>query len=292
VRDAFINFADTHPADLWHMLGDNAYPDGTDTDYQQAVFDVYPETLRTTPLWPALGNHDGKSANSGTQSGVYYDIFTLPTLGQAGGVPSGTEAYSSFDHANIHFICLDSHDSDRDAAGQMAQWLRAELAATTRDWIVAFFHHPTYTEGTHDSDRSLDSGGRMNDLRANFFPILEAGGVDLILTGHSRVYERSHLLDGHYGKSDTRDPRFIKQAGGTGPFTKPRARAARSGEISIVTGSAGHAGAKPVPLNHPAMWISHNEAGSTLLDIDELKLDLAFLNEARVVRDRLTLLKC
>jgi len=131
----------------------------------------------------------------------------------------------------------------------------------------------------------------MNDLRANFFPILEAGGVDLILTGHSRVYERSHLLDGHYGKSDTRDPRFIKQAGGTGPFTKPRARAARSGEISVVTGSAGHAGAKPVPLYHPAMWISHNEAGSTLLDIDELKLDLAFLNEARVVRDRLTLLK-
>jgi len=144
---------------------------GTGTDYQHAVFNVYPETLRTTPLWPALGNHDGKSANSIAQSGGYYDILTLPNLGQARGVPSGTEAYYSFDHANVHFICLGFHDSDRDAAGPMAQRLRADLAATTRDWIVAFFHHPTYTKGIRDYDGSLDSGGRMNDMRDNFPPI-------------------------------------------------------------------------------------------------------------------------
>ena len=67
------------------MLGDNAYPDGTDADYQKAVFEMYPEYLRTTPLWPALGNHDARTASSITQSGVYYSIFTLPTRGQSGG---------------------------------------------------------------------------------------------------------------------------------------------------------------------------------------------------------------
>jgi acid phosphatase type 7 len=94
---------------------------------------------------------------------------SLPTMGQAGGVPSGTEAYYSFDHANIHFICLDSNDSPRDADGAMAQWLRADLAATTRDWIVAFFHHPTYTKGTHDSDKDTDSGG-PHERHAGQFP--------------------------------------------------------------------------------------------------------------------------
>ncbi|MBL9187404.1 MAG: metallophosphoesterase family protein [Opitutaceae bacterium] len=297
VRDAYYKFTASRATDLWLMLGDNAYPDGTDTDYQKAVFDVYPKTLATVALWPALGNHDGKSANSITQSGVYYDIFTLPTRAQAGGVPSGTEAYYSFDHANAHFICLDSHDSDRTAGGAMMQWLKADLAATQRDWIIVFFHHPPYTKGTHDSDKDSDSAGRMNDMRQVFLPVLEAGGVDLVLTGHSHVYERSWLLDGHYGKSDTFDAaKHIKQkvsgrADGDGVYRKPRARTPNFGHINNVTGSAGHASAKPVPLNHPAFFISLNEAGSSVLDIDGLRLDATFVNEKGEKRDWFTIVK-
>ena len=41
------------------------------------------------------GNHDGHSADSVTQTGPYYDIFTLPENAEAGGVASGTEAYYS-----------------------------------------------------------------------------------------------------------------------------------------------------------------------------------------------------
>ncbi len=78
------------------MLGDNAYKDGTDSEYQQAVFNTYPSLLRQTPVWPTLGNHDGRSADSFFQTGVYYDIFSLPTNAEAGGSISGTEAYYSF----------------------------------------------------------------------------------------------------------------------------------------------------------------------------------------------------
>lgn len=297
VRDAYHAFTGTRETDLWLMLGDNAYPDGTDADFQKAVFEMYPETLRTSPLWPALGNHDAKSANSVTQSGVYYDIFTLPTQGQAGGVPTGTEAYYSFDYGNIHFICLDSQDTDRNPDGAMGRWLKADLAGTTRDWIIAFFHHPTYTKGTHDSDKDSDSAGRMNDMRANFLPILEAGGVDLVMTGHSHVYERSYLLDGHYGKSDTFDAKaHIKQAGdgradGQGVYRKPRVRAAHTGEVSVVAGSSGHASSKPVPLNHPTMVVSLNEAGSVVLDINGLRLDLTFINDQGAKRDWFSIVK-
>jgi hypothetical protein len=297
VRDAYAKFTGSRPTDFWLLLGDNAYPDGTDADYQKAIFEMYPQFLRTSPVWPALGNHDGKSANSATQSGVYYDVFTLPTRAQAGGVVSGTEAYYSFDYANAHFICLDSHDSDRSPDGAMMQWLKADLEATRRDWIIAYFHHPTYTKGTHDSDKDSDSGGRMNDMRAVFLPVLEKGGVDLVLTGHSHVYERSWLMNGHYGKSETFDAAVhVKQktsgrSDGDGVYRKPRVRAPQAGEVNIVTGSAGHASSKPVLLNHPAFYLSLNEAGSSVVDIDGLKLDFVFLNEKGEKRDWFTIVK-
>jgi hypothetical protein len=293
VRDVYYKFTGARGTDLWLLLGDNAYPDGTDADYQKAIFEMYPETLRSAPIWPALGNHDGKSANSITQSGVYYDIFTLPTRGQAGGVASGTEAYYSYDYANIHFICLDSHDTERTADGAMAQWLKADLAATQRDWIVAYFHHPTYTKGTHDSDKEA----RSVEMRQVFLPILEAGGTDLVLTGHSHTYERSPLVDGHYGLSPTFDPAaHIKQKGngradGDGVYHKPRTRVPHDGEVNMVAGSSGHASAKPVKLDHPAMIVSLNEPGSVVVDIDGLKLDVTFLNDKGEKRDWFSIVK-
>jgi hypothetical protein len=36
-----------------------------------------------------------------------------PLQEPAGGTPSTTEAYYSFDFANVHFMCLDSYESSR-----------------------------------------------------------------------------------------------------------------------------------------------------------------------------------
>src|SRR5688572_1161241 len=103
VTEGFMKVNRERDVDLWLMLGDNAYNSGKDSEYQAAVFANYPELLSASVLWPTLGNHDGGSADSITRSGVYYDIFTLPAMGQAGGEMSGTEAYYAFDYANIHF---------------------------------------------------------------------------------------------------------------------------------------------------------------------------------------------
>lgn len=59
VRNAYTNFNGTRYTDLWLMLGDNAYEDGTDAEFQAAVFNMYPTFLRQSVLWPTLGNHDG-----------------------------------------------------------------------------------------------------------------------------------------------------------------------------------------------------------------------------------------
>jgi tetratricopeptide (TPR) repeat protein len=90
VRDAFVDYTGTRGADVWLMLGDNAYDSGQDEEYQAGVFDMYEEQLKNTILWPTRGNHDQIHSGPGND---YYDIFSLPTAGQAGGLASGTEAY-------------------------------------------------------------------------------------------------------------------------------------------------------------------------------------------------------
>ena len=107
VRDAFEIFNGTNTMHAWLQLGDNAYNSGYDAEYQSAVFDVYTNELRNSVTWPTLGNHDTAQGTAYVDTYPYFDIFTLPTAGEAGGVPSGTEHYYSFDLGMVHFICLD-----------------------------------------------------------------------------------------------------------------------------------------------------------------------------------------
>ena len=112
----------------------------------------------------------------------------------------------------------------------MYQWLCADLAATDQDFIIAFWHHPPYTKGSHDSDNAIDSNGIMQEMRERFLPVLDAYGVDLVLTGHSHSYERSLLLHDHYGVSSTlqsgapRDRRRRRRSGRRRRLPEGRAR--------------------------------------------------------------------
>jgi phosphodiesterase/alkaline phosphatase D-like protein len=291
VRDAYYAYTGSRRTDLWLMLGDNAYQNGTDAEYQAAVFDMYPTMLRSSVLWPTLGNHDGYSASSSTLTGPYYTIFTLPRAGEAGGLASGTEAYYSFDYSNIHFVCLDSFGSSRLPGSPMLTWLDNDLAATQQAWVVVFFHHPPYSKGSHDSDVDVE----MVQMRQNVLPILENAGVDLVLTGHSHSYERSFLLDGHYGPSSTFSTTMKKNGGsgredGSGAYRKPTVGSApHEGAVYAVAGSSGQTSGGA--LNHPAMYISLNSLGSMVLDVSGNRLDAAFIDAAGARKDYFTILK-
>jgi hypothetical protein len=291
VRDAYLRFAGDRAPDLWLMLGDNAYPRGTDAEFQRDLFDVYPTVLRRTALFATRGNHE--LADDGRGS-AYYDAFSLPTAGEAGGLPSGTEAYYAFDRANVHFVCLDSFGSSRALDGAMARWLAADLAATTQDWIIAFFHHPPYSKGTHDSDREIE----LVEMRQNLVPILEAGGADLVLSGHSHGYERSFFLGGHYGPSGTFSPAAHVKAAGSGRADAPegayRKRAGRQGAVGtayVVAGASGQVGRFTAGMNHPAMFVSLQRLGSLVLDVEGLALHVRYLDEAGATEDRFDVVK-
>src|SRR5205814_2362916 len=84
-RDAFLAWTGSRGADLWLMLGDNAYSSGADAEYQAALFTPYALPLREWVLWPTRGNHDQIFSGANND---YYDLFTLPQNGEAGGLPS------------------------------------------------------------------------------------------------------------------------------------------------------------------------------------------------------------
>ncbi len=289
VRDAYETVSGPQHTDLWLMLGDNAYGDGTDEEYQAAVFGMYTNLLPRTPVWPTLGNHDASDSFTGSPA-PYLNIFTLPRNGEAGGVASGTELYYSFDYANIHLVCLDSFLSDRSVNGPMLTWLRQDLAATEKDWIIAFWHHPPYSKGGHDSD----SDSLQIEMRERALPILEEYGVDLVFSGHSHVYERSRLIDGHYGHSSQLQSEMVLDASlgradEGGPYQKPAGGlGARRGAVYAVCGCSGQGG-NGIVEQHPVMAVTHGGYGSMILEIDGLRLDATFLRPSLAADDHFTI---
>lgn len=254
--------------DFWLTSGDNAYTSGTNEQFQENFFQPYADILTSHVVWPAYGNHDARRW-------AFFDIFTLPTKAESGGTASHTENYYSFDYGQVHVVMLDSQSSNLAADGEMAKWLQADLKATRQPWRIVVMHHPAYTKGSHDSDRLDDSGGRLFAVRENIIPLLERLGVDMVITGHSHMYERSHAMACHYGESDQWKKDYVRDE--TSPYTK------NSGPVHMVIGSSSKL--DNGPLNHPAMAVSLRQAGSVVIDIDKDTLTSRFITQQGQIAD-------
>lgn len=153
------------------------------TDGDFAVQDL----LARVPFMMANGNHDQLAINYVTQ-------FAFPQEESENERAQGEEWYS-FDYGNAHFLMLNDTVADSSVlAGAQAEWMRADLMAVNREetpWIFAVHHRPFYTcRSTHSPDTAL---------RAAWQPIFDEFSVDMVLTGHNHVYERSQPIRGLEG---------------------------------------------------------------------------------------------
>jgi hypothetical protein len=141
----------------------------------------------------------------------------------------------------------------------------------------------------------FDNFGNMTFMRTNFVSILESYGVDLVLCGHSHNYERSFLIDGHYGFSQSILPEMIKDGGSgrpedTGAYLKPEGPEGNKGAVYVVAGSSGHATfVRAIP--HPVMFITLLKMGSMVIDISGNRMDAKFLRETGAIDDHFTIIK-
>jgi acid phosphatase type 7 len=156
-------------------LGDNAYENGTATEYANCYDPSWGRHKART--MPAPGNHEYNTPNA---TG-YYGYF-----GAAAGDP--TKGYYSYDLGTWHIVVINSNCSSIGGCGPgsaQEQWLRADLGAHPAACTLAYWHHPRFSSGPHGSDA----------MTQPIWQALYDYGADLVLSGHDHDYERFALQD-------------------------------------------------------------------------------------------------
>jgi Phosphodiesterase/alkaline phosphatase D len=269
--------------DAWILLGDNAYNSGTDVEYTNNFFGIYGNNiLKNHKLYPAPGNHDygNNSSNKASRSMPYHSIFSVPQLGEAGGIASNRQNYYSYDVGNIHFLSLDSYGIEGDGTSmltagnsELKAWIQQDLENNTKKWTVAYWHHPPYTKTSHNSDSESD----LIAIRQNFITYLESLGVDLIINGHSHGYERGYMLKNFTGSWTSFNPGTHAVSTSSGyydgtPNSCPyvyNSTPLNHGTVYVVAGSAGASGGVQTNFDSYAFPFSVNDGGVLYFEVEE-----------------------
>ncbi len=317
VKQSYLAHPGGEDTDVWIWLGDNAYDDGKDSEYQNKVFAVpgFSDVFNWLPFYPSPGNHDYNEVWSEStflgipysniplqnHEGPYFDIVDVPEQAEAGGYPSQLEVFYSFDHGNVHFLSLNSEVYDflntSNGINQMKAWIQQDLDQNDKLWTVAYFHQPPYSKGSHDSDGLAELV--MKAMRERVIPLLEEYDIDLVVCGHSHVFERSHLIHGHYGGSNSWNPASMLKDGNGGdintgdPYRKDALPQTPDGTVYVICGNGGSDN-DDGSMDHPAMYTGENGSsayGSFFMDIYKNRLDGNYLRSNGTVGDRFTILK-
>lgn len=183
------------PFEFVLMMGDNIYGTHTAQDYVQKFEEPYGALLQAGVVFYAtLGNHDDPAQ-------IYYAKFNMEGR-RYYTFRKSERQLAGLAGAGARFFVLDSRSFDPE---QLA-WFREQLAESGTNWKIAYFHHPIYTSGRYRSTARA--------LRLVLEPMLIAGHVDVVLSGHEHVYERitpqygiSYFVSGAAGSLRTGDVR-------------------------------------------------------------------------------------
>lgn len=186
--------------DAVFTVGDNAYDDGTLTQYRTQYDQTWGSFRSITR--PAPGNHE---YHSDPPHG-YIDYF-------------GRAKVSNRDDAGLYYAWDVGNNwrayavnTEISTSGAQLTWLQQDLAAHRGMHYLMYSHHPRYTSATeHPDDTSI----------CPLWDAFSAAGGDLYLAGHDHVYERFAKMDcqGHLKATGVRS--FVVGSGGNQlyPFT-------------------------------------------------------------------------
>ncbi|HYT99126.1 MAG TPA: PKD domain-containing protein, partial [Gemmatimonadales bacterium] len=154
-------------------IGDNVYPNGTTTNYTNCYGPSWGRHKSRT--YPALGNHEYDSSATAAPYFTYYGA----AAGDAG------KGYYSYDLGAWHIIVLNSNNTYVSTAAGSTQetWLKADLAATTKQCVLAMWHNPRFYSTTSSAFYPTSSV-------KTFWEDLYAAHATLIINAHMHDYER------------------------------------------------------------------------------------------------------
>lgn len=264
------------------ITGDNVYSRGRVSEYLRNYFPYFnsvkasPETgaplMRSVPFYLSIGNHDVAASNLSTYPDglAFYYYFDLPLNAPAfprtvkpTGSPEQLQAFKqavgsrfpnmanySFDHGNVHIVCIDANQYVHPFDKELLEWVETDLKKSKASWKMVAFHHP----GFNSSNAHYDAQW-MRVLS----PIFEQCKVDIVLNGHVHNYQRSHPLQFEPNR-DLNGNYIIDSTGRVnGRFTLDKKfdgkiKTQAKGLLYIVTGAGGAGLYDTVMTDKPELW--------------------------------------
>jgi hypothetical protein len=147
--------------------GDNAYIDGTYTEYLNCYDPTWGRHKSRTQ--PSPGNHEYLTAGAAG----YFQYFN--------NIPS----YYAYDLGAWRIYSLNSEISASASSAQVI-WLQNDLAANPSQCVLAYWHRPRWSSGVNHG-----SGSAFQTL----WQVLHDAGAELVINGHEHNYERFAEMD-------------------------------------------------------------------------------------------------
>jgi len=161
------------PFDFVISAGDNIYPNGSSRYFGKHFEYPFANLLKDRiNFYAVLGNHD---VDAGREDQCQYPLFNM-----------GGSCYYRLERGSglAEFFMLDSTDFDR----TQSAWLENSLRDSKAIWKIAVFHHPIYSSGRRH--------GSALGLRKQLEPLFTRYGVNIALSGHDHIYERTKPQQG------------------------------------------------------------------------------------------------
>jgi hypothetical protein len=185
---------DARPDARVFTAGDNAYPDGSASDFTNNYEPTWgPFKNRTSP---SPGNHE---YNTSGASG-YKNYF-----GSVAGLRSVNPTYYAYTLGAWRVYALDSNISMAIGSAQY-NFVQNDLANNGARCELAYWHHPIASSGQHGN----------NAVARPIFALFDAQGGDLVLNGHDHNYERFTKIDSSGQVSASGVRQIIVGTGGAG----------------------------------------------------------------------------
>jgi predicted MPP superfamily phosphohydrolase len=286
VRDSLLEYEKTLP-NLVFTLGDNVYPFGSEEYFDKAFFNIYQDIFYQVPLYTCYGNHDQGIEATGNiyavscprPQGVYFDLFNLPTKGEGGGKPSGTEAYYSVEYGPAHFVVLDTIALDCNYK-QMFDWLDKDLKAVTDGkWKIVMSHYPLKSQ-FFDQTKKNSKIAEISEytFKTKMLELNDKFDVDLMISGHIHTYQRTFPIKD--GRIRSHFAAKISEAN-TSRYDR------HEGTIYMLAGTAGSAWTNS-KLKHSSFTAKAlGKPGALILKIRPESMTVNFLGDSGKVLDHL-----
>jgi acid phosphatase type 7 len=175
-----------HSGDLIKGVGSTSRSD-TEQQYRLELFGTAGKLMACTPYMVAVGDHERRAVVGDRVYAMYFDGHESPSWGKT---------YYTFTYGDARFIMLDcvlanDHAEGVEVPGLSAgsdqyKWLVKVLEENSLPWVFLCYHYCTY----HSHPRFLERFDR--GMRELIGPLCDRYGVDVVMTGHAHLYERTY----------------------------------------------------------------------------------------------------